>query len=345
MRGHRPVWPVEEERGGGWLLTLAWLLVILPALLFAAWLALPPAWRGALGLPAPASQPPASVRVVLPALPGWDGTGANPQPAEAQADSAWRRNRAAPVAGEAPLVAVVLSGLGRSSQVTAGAIALPGPVGLALSPYGRPFGGLPAEARAAGHELLIELPIQGGAAAEGATDDALDLGPQALLPLLDGAQNLRRLAWLLDGPGGAPADEPLAGALILDGTGFLTAVDVAQPVLDELARRGLALLRAGGGADAEGGEADRAAPLAARAGLPYLPADQGGPGPLDVDAALAGAERVALLRGEALVVLPGDPATVARVAAWAATLPARGFALAPPTQVLERRLAEREAAE
>lgn len=329
MRGERPLW--RDKRGGGlggWLLAVAWLLVALPALLFAAWLALPPAWRTTLGLPQPAMAPAPVVAVTLPALPGWTPEAA--APAVAEADAAWRRFRGPTVDSQAPLVAVVLGGLGRSAQVTAEALALPAPVGLALSPYGRPHDAVVAAARAAGHELLVELPMEGSAG------DPLDLGPQALLPLLDAPQNLRRLAWLLDGAGPGARPEPAVGVLVIDGGGFLRAADVAAPVFAELARRGLLLLYAG---------AAEAAPLAADAGLVFLAADQGAADAAAVEAALAGAERIALLQGEALVVLRGDAATVARVAAWAATLPGRGFALAPPTQVVERRLAEQGSAE
>lgn len=333
MRAQRGGWDAERETGrgrgtGGWLLLAGWLCLLLPALCFAAWLALPPAWRATLGLPQPGATGAATVVVTLPALPGH---GSAPQPAASPTPTAgppaWQQWRSpAPPAGERPLIAVVLTGLGRSSQVTAQAIQLPGPLGLALSPYGRPFGAILAEARAAGHELLIELPMKGD------KGDGLDLGPQALLPLLDASQNLKRLAWLLDGAAGQPGDEPLIGALVLGGGGFLRAEDVALPVLAELARRGLLLV--------SGGDAEPLERLAAAAGLVLLRADQVAADAAGSDAALAAAERVALLRGQSLVLLPADAGTVARLAAWAASLEARGFALAPPTAVLERRLAQ-----
>jgi len=334
MRADRGRWEAgrwEERRtaglrAGGWLLLAAWLFILLPGLCLAAWIAAPPAWRSTLGLPQPGGQP-AAVVVLLPALPGYQpgqGPAAAPQPA-AGAPPAWQvwRAPAAAAAPDRPLIAVVLTGLGRSGQVTAQAVALPGPLGLAFSPYGRPFGEVLAGARAAGHELLLELPMKGEAG------DPLDLGPQALLPLLDAEQNLRRLAWLLDGPTPGPAPEPLVGALVLDGGGFLLAEDVALPVLAELARRGLLLVLSG--------PAEPAQRLATAAALPLLLADQAASGGAGVEAALAAAERVALLRGAALVVLTADAATVARLVAWTASLEARGFALAPPTQLLERR--------
>lgn len=312
---------------GGWLLLFGWLVLVLPALAFAAWLAAPPPWLDMLGLPRPAAGGPASVSVTLPALPGYV-PGATPAATQgSQAWQQWRQPPAAVVAGR-PVVAVVLSGLGRSTAVTQQATALPGPIGLAFSPYGRPFGTALEEARAAGHELLVELPMKDAPALDGAAD-VLDLGPQALLPLLDAAQNLKRLAWLLDGP--APAQPaPLVGALVVGGGGFLIATDVAQPAFDELARRGLVLLLSG--------DADPAERLAAEAQLTFLLADQAAKDATGSTLALAAAERISLLTGSALVVLPADAGTVARVEAWAGTLEARGFTLVPPTTVLDRRL-------
>ncbi len=316
----------QQRQGGGWLLFAAWLFIALPGLGFAAWLAAPTPWLDILGLPRPGASSGQAVVVTLPALPGYLP---GQPPAKAAPRGTWQQWRApAPsVPAGRPVVAVVLSGLGRSGAVTEAASALPGPIALAFSPYGRPFGTAIEVARAAGHEILIELPMK-GEAKDGEGADSLDLGPQALLPLLDASQNLKRLDWLLDG---AEAPLPLVAALVVGGGGFLRAEDVAAPVLAELSRRGLILLLSGPAAPAER--------LADAAGLTLVLADQAAADAAASTLALAAAERMALLQGAAIVVLPADAGTVARLAAWAGTLEARGFTLVPTTYVVERRLA------
>ena len=327
---------MEEDRGAGyWLLVAGWLLLVLPALCLAAYLAAPPKWRSAVGLPetaAAAAAPPAAVSGRLPPLSEALHEGGQ----EARGEPAWRRHRQPPpaVAATTPLIALVLTGLGRDGTLLTDALALPGGVTLSFSPYGRPFDVAMAAAGEAGHELLLDLPMEGGAAS--------DLGPQALLTLLDLDRNLQRLAWLLQGPEGGELP-PVVGVVALGGDPFLAAPDLAGPVLQALAAEGLILL------DPQG--AGRVPPTA---GLPLLAADKQlsasppeDPGATEGGAAegsgtlqrqLAELERGALLNGSAIVVVPAEAALLDALGPWLATLRQRGYALAPLSAVLERRL-------
>jgi uncharacterized protein len=212
-----------------------------------------------------------------------------------------------------PKVAVLLVGLGLQRKLVDAALSLPLPIGLQFSPYARDLPAMVAQARAAGHEVVLELPW------EPAQDIASDPGRYRVLDAgVD--EHLKRLDWALAQASGYFA---LAG----DAPGS-SGDDQAAAVLDVLARRGLALIELG---DA------RLAPVAAAAGLPYASArhtiDQD-PSVPAIDHALAALEAEALATGSALAIARGQPASLDRLRQWAATLEPKGLVLAPVSAVL-----------
>jgi polysaccharide deacetylase 2 family uncharacterized protein YibQ len=213
-----------------------------------------------------------------------------------------------------PKVAVLLLGLGPEAELFEAALALPGPIGLQLSPYAPDLPVLVERARRAGHEVLLDLPM------EHADDPASDRGPHALLANNSPDENLQRLNWLL---ARAPGYIAVAG-----GGARFAGSDQVGAVLDMLARRGLALVELG---------ASQLADAAAAAGLPYASAarrvDQD-TSVLSTDQALAGLEAEALAAGSALGVVQGYPASLERLRVWAAALDAKGLVLAPVSAVL-----------
>ena len=91
-----------------------------------------------------------------------------------------------------PRVAIVLSGLGLSSAATESAIqGLPGGVTLAFHPYADNLQQWINLARAAGHEVLINLPLE---PLDYPKDDP---GPQALFTAFKPVENIERLNWAL----------------------------------------------------------------------------------------------------------------------------------------------------
>ncbi|MBI3436434.1 MAG: divergent polysaccharide deacetylase family protein, partial [Proteobacteria bacterium] len=93
---------------------------------------------------------------------------------------------------DVPRIAIVVSGLGIGTAATAEALAkLPGPVTYALAPYAADVDRLAARARAQGHELLLQVPM------EPLDFPDNDPGPQTLLTSLTPEQNLDRLYWLM----------------------------------------------------------------------------------------------------------------------------------------------------
>lgn len=180
---------------------LAWFWVV--ALLLAggvvgalAWLGPPrPAALHATGVPAPSAPAPLAA--------------ATPAPSPGQASPA-----------RAPRVAIMVAGVGMIASDTQAAIAsLPAVVSLAVSPYAPNPAEIAKEARAAGHEVIVSLPMQpaGGAAAT-AGDEALTTGQKASV-------TATRLAWAL---GRVPQ---AAGTTSLLGRGLDGAAFVASPAL------------------------------------------------------------------------------------------------------------------
>jgi uncharacterized protein len=213
-----------------------------------------------------------------------------------------------------PKVAILLLGLGLQAELFDAALALPGPISLQLSPYAPDLPALVERARGAGHEVLLDLPM------EPADYPASDPGPHTLLADNPRDENLQRLNWLL---ARAPGYIAVAGS----GARFAGSANV-RDVLDVLARRGLALVEFG---------SSQLEDSAAAAGLPYASAaraiDQTA-SVRSIDDALGGLEAAALAGGSVLGVVQGYPVALGRLRAWAATLDDKGLVLAPVSAAL-----------
>jgi uncharacterized protein len=216
-----------------------------------------------------------------------------------------------------PKVALLVLGLGLQAELTAAAIDLPGEISLHFSAYAPDLPGLVTRARAAGHEVLLDLPM------EPQDYPASDPGPYTLLAASATEDNLARLDWLL---AQAPGHIALAGS----GARFATSRG-APPVLEVLARRGLALVEIGDSLLASG---------AAAVALPYANAQAAideDPSILSIEHALAGLEAAALASGSALGAAQGYPVSLERLRLWATTLEHKGLVLAPVSAlVIER---------
>jgi polysaccharide deacetylase 2 family uncharacterized protein YibQ len=238
--------------------------------------------------------------------------------------SPWRRNRQPfNEADPRPRIAVVLTGLGLASKVTEAAIKeLPGGITLSFTPYSRKLNQWVALARANGHEVMLDLPME----PTSYPDD--DPGPQALLTALSARQNLDRLRWTLDRVTGYVG---LAGVM---GSRFAASKEHMEPVLEELKGRGLLFL------DNRASDRSLAAALAGEIGVPSAVNDRS----LDrvqasrvaIDARLVQVENVARSEGFAVAMGRPYPVTIERLREWAKGLEARGFALAPISALANR---------
>lgn len=230
------------------------------------------------------------------------------------------RAEALPPADEKALrrVAVVVGGLGLNAAVTGAAIALPAGVSLAFSPYAAGLADWLAQARAAGHEALLELPM------EPAGYPASDPGPQALLTGRPAAENRARLDWLLGRGSG------YVGVTNALGDKFLAATEHLRPVLEVLAERDLVFIAS---PRAPSEVAER---IARALGLPFAAARLA----LDarastaaIEAALAELEALARAQGAAIGFASAYPATIARLEEWAPSLAGKGLVLVPVSAI------------
>ncbi|MEE9329090.1 MAG: divergent polysaccharide deacetylase family protein [Parvularculaceae bacterium] len=91
-----------------------------------------------------------------------------------------------------PMSGVIVGGLGLDPSLARAAIHdLPPEITLAFAPYAKEIAVLTEEARRAGHEVLIELPMDTHGVDQGM------LGPAALLTTYTATQNRERLIWVL----------------------------------------------------------------------------------------------------------------------------------------------------
>lgn len=236
---------------------------------------------------------------------------------------AWQRfARPFPDDENRPRIAVVVAGLGLSEAATTAAIQqLPGEITLSFSPYSNRIEEWVAMARAAGHEVTIDLPM------EPASFPRDDPGPQALLTSLSDGANAERLEWILE------RAEGYVGVASYMGSRFTTSPAHLRPVLEALSRRGLLFLDSRAAADSE------AAKLAGEIGLTHAINDRfldNEASRVAIDGRLQQIERIARTRGVAVAIGYAYPVTIERLVEWSRGLTGKGLALAPISAVADR---------
>ncbi|HZC15297.1 MAG TPA: divergent polysaccharide deacetylase family protein, partial [Caulobacteraceae bacterium] len=220
------------------------------------------------------------------------------------------------VANGKPRIALVIGGLGLNAKSTRQAIEqLPPEVTLSFVPYADGLQAWIDLARANGHEVLLEAPM------EPADYPNNDPGPLTLLTTAKPAETVQRLDGLLSRATG------YFGVTNYLGSRFLTSDSAMAIFSGDLRRRGLAFIDDGSAAKRGGG-------------IPRASADLVVDGRLAgdaIDKRLAALEADALRRGYALGSGFAYPTTLDEVGRWAAGLAARGYQLAPASAVMARR--------
>lgn len=214
-----------------------------------------------------------------------------------------------------PKVSVVIGGLGLNAQTTRAAIeTLPGEVTLSFAPYAEGLQGWIDLARAHGHEVLLETPM------EPADYPANDPGPYTLIAANRPEDTVRKLEWLMSRATGYFGLSNYLGARFVDND---QAMNTFNGVLKA---RGLAFID-------DGLAARRAGPI------PRASADRVIDDELSasaIDAQLRALENGAAARGQSLGSGFAYPVTISQVRAWAAGLQARGIQLAPASALAQR---------
>jgi polysaccharide deacetylase 2 family uncharacterized protein YibQ len=229
--------------------------------------------------------------------------------------------------GTRPSIAVVIGGLGFNARATTQAIdELPPEVTLSFVPYANDLQTWIDRARARGHEVMLELPM------EPFDPEADDTGPQTLLASAPPQQNAQRLLQLLSKGTG------YFGVTNYQGARFATSGQASQPVVQELRRRGLVFITSGIG------QRTALSVEAQRAGLPTTAADRIIDARREADAIdeqLLNLEALALQNQSAIGAGFAYPVTMEQVGRWARDIETRGYQLAPASAVLNARAGRR----
>jgi polysaccharide deacetylase 2 family uncharacterized protein YibQ len=230
------------------------------------------------------------------------------RPAEVYAAPTKFAGKAAP--GEPARVAILVQGIGLPGGASMDVIkGLPASVSVACGAYGRNLQEWILKARDAGHEVLLDIPL------EPENYPSTDPGPHTLLTTLPPQENVKRLQWLMSRYTG------YVGVTNHMGAKFETAQESLTPVLEEVKARGLLFVDDGSVQGSTAGQ------IAGTIGLDYSVADV----QLDQDIAkgLAELEALAKQKGSAIGVVSAKPATVKQLAEWAKTLETKGVVLVP----------------
>lgn len=215
---------------------------------------------------------------------------------------------------DAPRIAIVISGLGVGAKATEAAAKLPAAVTLAFVPYGSDLEAAARKARDAGHELLLQVPM------EPIDYPDNDPGPQTLLTSLLPEQNIDRLYWVMSRMRSYVGIMNYMGAR-------LTATEAAiSPVIKETAKRGLIYF------DDAASARSVTAQLAGASNLAYAKADvvlDAVPTAGEIGKALTRLESIARANGTAVGVATALPVSMSRIAQWIKTAKSSGFVLVP----------------
>ncbi len=214
-----------------------------------------------------------------------------------------------------PRVALIVGGLGLNAVTTRAAIErLPGEVTLSFVPYAEGLQGWVDLARAHGHEVLIEIPMEPA----GYPDN--DPGPYTLLANAGPDDIRRRLDWLLGRTTG------YFGVTNYLGDRFVTSDGAMSAFLGVMRSRGLAFI--------DDGSARRRPGAWTRASADRIVDEV--QSPAAIVAQLNALEVAARENGQALGTGFSYPVTVEAAARWADGLAERGLQLAPASAVTAR---------
>jgi polysaccharide deacetylase 2 family uncharacterized protein YibQ len=214
-------------------------------------------------------------------------------------------------------VALIIGGLGLNAQTTREAInSLPADVTLSFVPYAENLQSWIDQARAAGHEVLLEAPME----PRDFPDN--DPGPYTLMADGQPQETTRRLEWLLSRATG------YFGVTNYLGSKFVTSPAAMSLFEGDLRQRGLAFIDDGSAAHVGGG------------GVPRASADRIVDDQLDgpaIEAQLTALETQAMRAGQALGSGFAYPVTLAEASRWTQGLAARGIQLVPASSLTVRR--------
>ncbi|MDF1748198.1 MAG: divergent polysaccharide deacetylase family protein [Alphaproteobacteria bacterium] len=224
-----------------------------------------------------------------------------------------------------PRIAVVVVNLGLSVESTEAAIALPGAVTLSFSPYAPNLKDWIAQARTAGHEVMVGLPM------EPRDFPRSDAGLLSLMTSVDAEQNILNLQRVMSEGSG------YIGLVNYQGSGFTSSRAALQPVMEDLSKRGLIYF------DTLDNATSVAPEVAKAVGMPHATGD------MMIDASesrgtvlerLTQLELLAKTQNTAVVSVKPFPMLLQRVKRWSRELSGKGMVLTPLSGIITARIRE-----
>lgn len=221
-----------------------------------------------------------------------------------------------------PRIAILVSGYGMDAQASRQfSDKLPGAVSFALSPYSpSPQESLDA-ARSAGHEVILQVPL------EPLDYPDSDPGPHTLLATAGDDKNADKLAWIMSRAQG------YTGIMTDGGSKFTAESAPTRALLESVGGRGLMVV------DDRASQAGITSEMAQSMEIPrasinrvideHLSAEE-------IEGRLAQLERIAQSYGAALGLARPYALSMDQIRIWAETLPAKGIELVPVTAVANR---------
>ncbi len=219
------------------------------------------------------------------------------------------------MASDTPRIAIVLGGMGLNKKLTGQAIKeLPGEITLAFAPYGKGLQRQINNARRAGHEVMLQLPM------EPFGYPAVDPGPRTLLVSDPADTTLNNLKWHMSRFSG------YIGIINYMGARFTSQGDGIGHVLGDIKRRGLVYL--------DDGTSKRSIvpSLGQVVNAPVQAGDMIIDGEVSynaISAALAKLEQRAASEGFVIGIGSGLAPTIDALTSWARDLEARSIILVP----------------
>ena len=217
-------------------------------------------------------------------------------------------------AGAPPRIALLVTGFGLPDAPSPDLLNdLPPPVSVAYGAYGRSLQDGVSNARAKGHEVLLQIPLEPN------NYPTEDPGPHTLLTTLPPEENLKRLQWLMSRYTG------YVGVTNHMGAKFEVTQASLAPVFEELKRRGLLYVDDG---SVKEPTAER---VAYAIGLDYSEASVqiDGQSAAEIVKQLGQLESLAMQQGAVIGVVRATPATIKQIVEWAGKLEAKGIKLVP----------------
>ena len=213
-------------------------------------------------------------------------------------------------------VSIVIGGLGVNRGLTQQAInELPSEVTLSFAAHASGLQGWVNKARAKGHEVLIELPLESNQ-----FDRSEPGSDRALMATQNVSANPRNLDWLLSRAQGA------FGVTNYNGDLFLNRADAVAPLLEQLAKMGLSFVFDGSVSAPSLSAISSSARLPYAAGYSLIDAQ---PDSSSIKTELSRLSETAKLGAAPIGVGFTYPETIEALKSWANTLETQGLTLAP----------------